>query len=97
MNGFTAFSEKPLRIVSIVGMLFSVTGFIFLVIIILRKMFNPAIAIGYTSTMAVLVFIGGVLMIFLGLIGEYIARIYISINKAPQFVVRDACNIDATE
>lgn len=97
MNGFTAFSEKPLRIVSMVGMLFSVTGFIFLVIIILRKMFNPAIAIGYTSTMAVLVFIGGVLMIFLGLIGEYIARIYISINKAPQFVVRDACNIDTTE
>ena len=97
MNGFTAFSEKPLRIVSIVGMLFAVTGFIFLVFIILRKLINPAIAIGYTSTMAVILFIGGVLMIFLGLIGEYIARIYISINKAPQFVVRDACNIDAAE
>ena len=44
---------------------------------------------GWSSTMAALVFIGGMLMLMLGLIGEYVGRIYISINNAPQYVVRE--------
>jgi undecaprenyl-phosphate 4-deoxy-4-formamido-L-arabinose transferase len=94
MNGVTAFSEKPLRLVAIAGMVFSTLGFLVAIIIIIRKLVNPAIAMGYTSTMAMLLFIGGLIMLSLGLLGEYIGRIYISVNNAPQFVVRDTCNVE---
>ena len=49
---------------------------------------------GYSSTMAVLLFIGGIIMLMLGLIGEYIGRVYISLNNSPQFVIREIINED---
>lgn len=94
LNGFTAFSVKPLRIASFVGFVCAITGFIFGLVTVIRKLLEPAIAIGYSSMMAVLLFVSGVLMIMLGLIGEYIGRIYISLNNSPQYVIRDTCNID---
>ena len=88
-NGFTAFSTKPLRIATISGSLFAVLGFIYGIYTIVKKFVNPAVPMGFSSTMAAILFIGGMLMIMLGLIGEYIGRMYICMNSAPQFVVRD--------
>lgn len=88
-NGFTAFSILPLRIATATGVLFAVAGFIYGVYTIIKKMVNPAVPMGFSSLMAAVVFIGGMLMIMLGLIGEYIGRIYISINKSPQYVIRE--------
>lgn len=93
MNGFTAFSEIPLRIASGIGIIFSAIGFIFAVIIIIQKLLDPSIAAGYTSTIAVLLIMGGMIMVSLGLLGEYIGRMYISINKAPQYVIKESENI----
>lgn len=94
MNGFTAFSEKPLRLASIMGVLLAAVGFIFGVVIIVRKLLNPAeILAGYSSMMAVMLFLVGIVLLFLGLLGEYIGRIYISLNNAPQYVVKDAVNV----
>ncbi len=95
MNGFTAFSEKPLRVVSVIGTFFSVAGLFFSSVIIIRKLLHPGIAMGYTSVMAMLVFIGGLTMLSLGLLGEYIGRIYISVNNSPQFVVKKTCNLES--
>lgn len=92
MNGFTAFSVKPLRIATVIGIICALIGFIFGVVVIIRKFVNPDIAMGYSSTMAVLLFIGGIIMLMLGLIGEYIGRIYISLNNSPQYVIRDIIN-----
>ena len=50
---------------------------------------NPAVPMGFSSTMSAIVFIGGMLMLMLGLVGEYIGRIYISINHSPQYVIRE--------
>ena len=61
---------------------------------IIRKLLNPAIPLGYSSTMAALLFSTGMIMFMLGLIGEYIGRIYISLNNSPQFVIRDTINLD---
>lgn len=94
MNGFTAFSVKPLRLATIVGIICAFIGFIFGVAVVVRKIFNPAVAMGYSSTMAVLLFIGGMIMLMLGLIGEYIGRIYISLNNSPQYVIRQKINIE---
>jgi undecaprenyl-phosphate 4-deoxy-4-formamido-L-arabinose transferase len=90
LNGFTAFSVKPLRIATVSGFVCAVIGFLYALSIVIRKLFiNPEMAMGYSSTMAVLLLIGGMLMLMLGLVGEYIGRIYISINNSPQYVVRD--------
>ena len=64
-----------------------------LVYTIIKKFVNPAVPIGFSSMMSALMFIGGVMMLMLGLIGEYIGRMYICMNNAPQFVVRDMIEI----
>lgn len=94
LNGFTQFSVKPLRISTFIGGIFALCGFIFALATVIRKLVHPEILVGYSSIMCVLLFIGGMLMIMLGLIGEYIGRIYICLNKAPQYVIRNTLNIE---
>lgn len=97
INGFTAFSVKPLRIATFIGCLTAVIGFIYGLFVIIHKILNPLTPMGYSSTMAVLLFIGGMIMLLLGMIGEYVGRAYISLNNAPQFVIRDSLNLDNEE
>lgn len=97
MNGFTAFSEKPLRIASLMGCICSFFGFTFGIVIVVRKLIYPDILVGYSSMMAILLFLSGMIMLFLGLLGEYIGRIYISINNAPQYAIRNTINIGNQE
>lgn len=92
-NGFTAFSTKPLRIATISGTVFAICGFLYGIYTIIKKFVNPAVPVGFSSMMSALMFIGGVMMLMLGLIGEYIGRMYICMNNAPQFVVRDLIEI----
>lgn len=88
MNGFTSFSVLPLRIASYCGMVVAGIGFIYACITVVRRLFNPNMMIGWSSVMAVLLIIGGLILLVLGMIGEYIGRIYISINNSPQYVIR---------
>lgn len=88
-NGFTAFSIFPLRVATVTGVAFASAGFIYGIYTIIKKFVNPVVPLGFSSLMAAIVFIGGMLMIMLGLIGEYIGRIYISINNSPQYVIRE--------
>lgn len=91
-NGFTAFSIKPLRIATAVGCLTACGGFLYGIYTIIKKFVNPNVPIGFSAMMAALVFLGGMIMLMLGLIGEYIGRIYISLNNSPQYVVRECLN-----
>ena len=93
-NGFTNFSVQPLRISSIFGLFFSFTGFIYLLIIIIGKIINPGISVGWTSIMAAIIFFGGIQLLSIGLLGECIGRVFLSINKKPQYVIKEFCNID---
>lgn len=94
LNGFTAFSIKPLRLSTVLGAICALAGFIFGLVVVIRKILNPDVPMGYSSTMAVILFIGGMIMVMLGMIGEYIGRIYICINNSPQYVIRETINID---
>lgn len=96
-NGFTAFSVKPLRIATCLGAISAFLGFAYGIYTILKKFINPDVPLGFSSMMAALVFFGGMIMIMLGLIGEYIGRIYISMNNSPQYVIRERINTDAEE
>ena len=89
INGFTAFSVKPLRAATFIGLLCALVGFVAGLYVVYQKFLNPEIPVGYTSMLATLLFVGGMIMFLLGLIGEYVGRIYISINQSPQYVVRE--------
>lgn len=89
LNGFTAFSVKPLRIATVTGFLVAFIGFVYGIATIIRKFLGLNYVLGFSGLMSVLLFLGGLNLIMLGLIGEYIGRIYISLNKSPQFIVRE--------
>ncbi len=95
VNGLTAFSVKPLRISALLGVVFAIIGFLFGVYIVIRKIFDPSVMVGYSSIMAIILFSSGLLMLLLGLIGEYLGRIYICINGSPQYVVKNTINLKA--
>jgi len=94
LNGFTAFSVRPLRVATALGGIISAFGFLFGIWVVVSKLLHPEIMAGYSSLMAVLLFVGGMIMILLGLIGEYIGRIYICLNNSPQYVIRERTNFD---
>ena len=89
INGFTSFSVKPLRFATFLGFITAAVGFLFGIYVIIHKIVVPESLLGWSSTMAVLLFLGGMIMLMLGMVGEYVGRIYLSINRSPQFVIRD--------
>lgn len=88
-NGFTAFSVKPLRIATVIGILSACAGFVYGIFTVVKKFVNPAVPIGFSALMAAIVFFCGLILLMLGIIGEYIGRIYISLNNSPQYVIRE--------
>lgn len=93
MNGFTAFSILPLRVATMAGSIFACLGFIYGIFTIIKKIVLgdqlDVLPLGFSALMSVMVFMGGMLMLMVGLAGEYIGRSYISLNDDPQYVVRD--------
>lgn len=97
INGFTAFSIKPLRAASFIGFFFALLGFVSLIILVISKLSGVNIKLGWTSTVSLIMFFDGMILIVLGLIGEYIGRIYLCINMTPQYVVREYMVNDSLE
>lgn len=92
LNSFTAFSIKPLRFAALAGMLIAAVGFLYGAVIIVRKLANPAIAVGWSSLVVLQTILGGLILLVLGLIGEYLGRIYMSVNQTPQYVIDQTIN-----
>ena len=89
MNGFTSFSIKPLRLMSYIGIIVAILGFAYGIYTIVQKIVDPNMMAGYSSLLSINLFMFGVLFFFMGLLGEYVGRIYMSLNKAPQFIIKD--------
>lgn len=96
-NGFTAFSIKPLRIATVIGVMCASGGFLYGIYTIVKRLLLPDIQAGFSALMSMLVFMGGMIMLMLGMIGEYIGRIYISMNNSPQYVIREIIKEEITE
>lgn len=88
VNGITTFSIKPLRLANIIGCLLALIGFVIIIVLVIEKLLNPHVSLGWTSIIATNLLVGGIIMMILGVIGEYIGRIYICLNKTPQYVER---------
>ena len=89
LNGFTAFSVKPLEFSTILGMLFAIAGFVYAIVIVVQRIMGNITVAGWSSIIALMLIIGGCILMMLGLIGEYIGRIYICINDSPQYVIKE--------
>lgn len=98
-NGFTAFSVKPLRIATATGATCAILGFIYGIYTIIKKLvIKPdGLITGFSALMSVLVFMGGLILLMMGLVGEYMGRMYISMNNSPQFVVAKRTDEDDTQ
>jgi len=94
MNGFTSFSVKPLRLASIFGAFTAAAGFVYAIIIVINRFIRPDMLEGWSSSMALQLVLGGIILLVLGLIGEYLGRIYMCINASPQYVERSVIKKD---
>lgn len=97
LNEMTSFSVKPLRIATLMGSVLAAIGFLFMLAVILRRALQPGIPAGWSSIISIMLFLGGMQMILLGIIGEYIGRIYICLNKTPQYVIKETINMFSRE
>ena len=97
INGFTAFSIKPLRIATMSGGIFAVVGILYGIYTVIKKFVNPNVPVGFSAMMSAIMFIGGMMMLMLGMIGEYVGRIYIAQNKNPQYVIRETTRDEEDE
>ena len=82
------FSIVPLRLATILGNIFALIGLIGIITVVIRKIIRPVTAIGWPSLMVSIFFFSGLILIFMGLIGEYIGRIFLGMSNNPQYVVR---------
>lgn len=88
LNMFVNFSIKPLRIATVVGVAISVCSFILGIYFIVEKLLLPDASMGWTSLMVSILFLSGIQLIFLGIIGEYLGKQYLDQNGTPQWVIK---------
>jgi len=89
IKGMTSFSATPLRIASILGVIVSFCAFIYLIVIISKSIIWGDPVSGYPSLMSVILFLGGVQLLSLGIIGEYIGVIYSETKKRPAYYINE--------
>jgi dolichol-phosphate mannosyltransferase len=89
MTGITSFSLKPLRLSILLGLFFAAVAFIYGVYAILMKLFSNQAIPGWASVLVSVLFIGGVQLIVLGIIGEYIGKLFMESKKRPHYIVKE--------
>lgn len=90
-NGITSFSEKPLVLAGWMGVMTTFAGFAYLLYILVGKFLRPdSVVSGWASMIGVVIFFGGVQLLFLGVLGQYIGRIYRETKRRPLYILEDA-------
>ncbi|QAY68527.1 glycosyltransferase family 2 protein [Paenibacillus protaetiae] len=89
LDGITSFSYKPLKLASYLGFILSVLSFIYLVVVLVQKLFFDGQMPGWTSIVAINLLFNGIILILLGVMGEYIGRIYDESKDRPLYIVRE--------
>jgi len=92
LNAIFSFSYVPLRIVTFLGILFGVFGFITSILIILHRIIKGSIVAGWASTICIVLILGAVQLISLGIVGEYILRIFDTVKQRPEYVIENKIN-----
>ena len=87
---FTGFSVVPLRLSLILGSVLSILGFIFALLTFIERIIDNTVPSGYATLIIVVTIFSGAILIAVGLLGEYVGRIFVSLNKKPQFIIRNS-------
>lgn len=87
IDGITSFTTAPLRLSTFSGVLISIIGFIYMLVIIIKTLISGVDVPGYASTMVVILFVGGIQLIFLGIIGEYLGRAFYETKNRPIYFI----------
>ncbi|MBI4707814.1 MAG: glycosyltransferase [Candidatus Omnitrophica bacterium] len=90
LNMFTNFSILPLRLSIILGLIFASLGLFLGVKTTIEKLIDPDLPVGFASLLISISIFGGIQLVMLGMVGEYIGRIFLSLNKKPQYTIRKA-------
>lgn len=93
-DAIISFSFKPLRLASYAGFLLSFFSFIYLLVVLYQRLFTYRAITGWASTMAVSLFFNGIVLLMLGIIGEYIGRIYDEAKGRPLYLVKKTINFE---
>lgn len=90
MEGITSFSTVPLRLSMWLGFFSASVSFLYMAFVIIRKLLDPESAItGFATTVSLILFLGGLILIFLGVIGEYLGKVYEEVKKRPHYIIRE--------
>ena len=89
VEGITSFSNSPLRLATYVGLFIAFTAFLYLIYIVFNTLIYGNAVEGWSSTVCIILFLGGVQLLFLGVIGEYIGRIYTESKQRPNYIVKE--------
>lgn len=89
IDGITSFTTAPLRLTTYIGVLVSLAAFVYIAYLVIRPLFGAPTVPGYASTLAVVLFLGGVQLLSLGIIGEYIGRIFNETKNRPLYFVEE--------
>lgn len=90
LDGITSFSHRPLQLATWLGFLFSITSFLYAIWAISIKLFTNQTVPGWTSLIVTILFLGGIQLLTLGIIGEYVGRMFDDVKQRPLYVVRSA-------
>jgi undecaprenyl-phosphate 4-deoxy-4-formamido-L-arabinose transferase len=90
----TNFSIVPLRLTSLLGLLFSGLGFLLAIVFIIQKLTLDLMPIGWASLIVTILIIGGVQLLALGMLGEYLGRVLLTINSRPQYVIAETVGVN---
>jgi len=94
MDGFVSFSYVPLRLASFLGFITASIAFIFIVVVLILRIFLGFGLIGWASTLSAILLFSGVQLITLGIIGEYLARIYDEVKQRPEYIISNKIGFD---
>jgi glycosyltransferase involved in cell wall biosynthesis len=91
-NGITSFSTKPLHLATLMGLFISLLSFVYGFVAIMGKIFNDKAVSGWTSVIVSVLFIGGIQLVMLGIIGEYLGKLFIESKRRPNYIIREKSN-----
>ncbi|MFO7636471.1 MAG: glycosyltransferase family 2 protein [Clostridia bacterium] len=93
VDGITSFSTKPLKLSINIGIFMAFAGFLYAVYVVIMRLAGSTMQTGWASTVVLILVVGGIQLIMLGIIGEYIARIFDESKNRPLYIIKDKVNM----
>ena len=87
IDGIVNFSQVPLSIASFIGLFFTFLAFVFIIIIMVRKWIFGDPVSGWPSLACIIIFVGGVQLFCIGIVGQYLAKTYVEVKKRPHYII----------